>query len=217
MKTFTTLFGIVLSVLICPGLKAQQDPVSDMIKYLEENMVVAEGVNRAELAAQLKALIELQIAQVNAVAPAPGYANSKEGVVRFATDFAKGDRNLILAALPTQEETRMICATAADAAMVDRYLEMFRSQIPATGLGQLRKEGQTEIQVMASNSTALLEGRDQILPGGYSQTAKRFRPGLNFYAFRYAKPGESLGMRYDVCVFVNGRLVFIPKMWRAFP
>jgi hypothetical protein len=187
-----------------------------MIEYLEKNMAVGDGVDREALAGQLQVLIKLQVSQLNQSPARPNYEDTKAGVLRFAKNFAGGNRAMILASLPTPEETRMICATPEDAAMVDRYLEMFRSQLPESGIARVKKEEQTEIQVIASTTDLLKTGQDQSLPGGYSQTAARYRSGLNFYAFRYAKPGESLGMRYDVCVYVNGRLVFIPKIWRAF-
>ncbi|HTE16069.1 MAG TPA: hypothetical protein VK642_13420, partial [Burkholderiales bacterium] len=55
----------------------------------------------------------------------------------------------------------------------------------------------------------------QILPGGYERIAPDINPGHTFYTFSFVKPGESLGIRYDVLVHVNGQWRLFPKPWRA--
>lgn len=49
-------------------------------------------------------------------------------------------------------------------------------------------------------------------PPQYAQVARFLKPGLTFYAFRFAK-GDDYELVYDGLVFVNRRLVIVPKPW----
>jgi hypothetical protein len=53
-------------------------------------------------------------------------------------------------------------------------------------------------------------------PGGYKRVADKFKPGLTVYRWKYAKPGEKLGMAFDGLVHVNDHWVWFPKPWRVF-
>lgn len=78
------------------------------------------------------------------------------------------------------------------------------------------KPGQTELIIESANTNHLKQGGASGLPGGYSSIADKFKDNLIIYAFRYASPGSTAGMRFDGLVFVRNKWVFIPKMWRAF-
>jgi len=142
-----------------------------------------------------------------------GYANNPQAVGQFAKDV-RGNRALLVASLPSPAETAMICASPEDAKLVDAYVAELAKTLPAEGISGDAE--QTEVLVKSTTTAALRAGTDQELSGGYTETASRYKDGLDFYAFSYVKPGESLGVRFDACTHVNGRLVFVPKMWRAF-
>ena len=40
------------------------------------------------------------------------------------------------------------------------------------------------------------------------------KSGLTVYAFKFVKPGETLGMAFDGLVWVNGHFAIFPKPWR---
>ncbi len=107
---------------------------------------------------------------------------------------------------PGVAEIEAICATSAAAEKLAEYVESVYAEIPREG--SAAKEGQTEILV-----TGPAPGD---LPGGYSRQAEHFKPGINFYGFKYVKPGETLGMSYDGLFEIGGKWFFIPKAWRAF-
>jgi hypothetical protein len=52
-------------------------------------------------------------------------------------------------------------------------------------------------------------------PGGYKKVAEKFQPGLTVIRWKYAKPGEKLGMAYDGLIYVNGHWAWFPKPWRV--
>jgi hypothetical protein len=51
-------------------------------------------------------------------------------------------------------------------------------------------------------------------PGGYKEVASKYQPGLTVYRWKYAKPGETLGMAYDGLIYVNNHWAWFPKPWR---
>ncbi len=132
-----------------------------------------------------------------------------EGIAAEVTAIAESLRDDLGNAtrlMPTPEQVAAIAATDADAEMLLAYVTGLYAQLPA---GQsAAKPGQTEILI---EGPALSD-----LPGGYTEQAARFRPGTEFYGFKYVEPGSTLGMSYDGLVKVAGEWVFIPKAWRAF-
>jgi hypothetical protein len=79
------------------------------------------------------------------------------------------------------------------------------------------KEGQTEVKLSAATVEELKAGGGaaDAFPGGYKKAAPSLKPGRTFYAFKFVKPGESLGMAFDGLTYVNGRWVIFFKPWRA--
>lgn len=79
---------------------------------------------------------------------------------------------------------------------------------------------QTEIKVENIASVDARNWTDaakEMLPGGYQRIAGDIKAGNTFYVFSFVKPGERLGIRYDVLVYVNGQWRLFPKPWRAKP
>ena len=58
-------------------------------------------------------------------------------------------------------------------------------------------------------------GAEADFPGGYKKVADKLQPGLTVYRWKYAKPGEKLGMAYDGLIYVNGHWAWFPKPWRV--
>jgi hypothetical protein len=79
-------------------------------------------------------------------------------------------------------------------------------------------EGQTELLLRAVPSAeikAWSKTASDDLPGGYEKIKDHFRDGHTIYAFKFVKPGETLGMAYDGLVHVNGHWRIFPKPFRA--
>jgi hypothetical protein len=79
------------------------------------------------------------------------------------------------------------------------------------------KEGQTELKLFSATSDELKDGEGAAnnFPGGYKKAAGKFKKGITLYAWKFVKPGESLGMAYDGLTYVNGHWAWFPKPWMA--
>lgn len=88
----------------------------------------------------------------------------------------------------------------------------------AGGLVVKGKPDQTAVLVWSATSEQLKAwapaARDRF-PGGYQGVARHLRPGVTLYAFKFVRPGESLGMAYDGLVKVDGRWRIFPKPFRV--
>ncbi|MBS0661167.1 MAG: hypothetical protein JSR82_23350 [Verrucomicrobia bacterium] len=135
-------------------------------------------------------------------AQAPFTPEIKKEVTDIATKLRGGGKDALMKYKPTAAQIEKIAATPDDAKALTAYVESMFASIPANGLAA--KDGQTEIIV--SNE----------LPGGYARTTSKFKPGVAIYAFKFVKPGETLGMAFDGLMKVDGAWVMIPKAWRAF-
>jgi hypothetical protein len=90
---------------------------------------------------------------------------------------------------------------------------------PVWDRGQMVIKGspdQTEVKLARATTDELKMGTGaaSAFPGGYKTAASFMKPGLTVYAFKFVKPGESLGMAFDGLVFVNGHFAIFPKPWR---
>lgn len=79
------------------------------------------------------------------------------------------------------------------------------------------KAGQTELKLFSATTDELKagEGDSDKFPGGYKKVASKFKKGNTFYAWKFVKPGEPLGMAFDGLVYVNGHWAWFPKPWMA--
>lgn len=79
------------------------------------------------------------------------------------------------------------------------------------------KVGQTQVLLWVATSEDLKNNRGNAnaFPGGYKKIAAYLKPELTFYRFKFAEPGESLGMAYDGLIYVNDKWVLFPKPWRC--
>lgn len=124
-----------------------------------------------------------------------------------------GDRGAIVAKL---KPTRADLEALFDASVIEDVtanVEKAFSQVGDLGI----KPEQTEILFNAATTEDFVSESDAAkkFPGGYKRLAPKLKPGITWYAWKFVKPGESLGMAYDGLTHVNGRWVWIPKPFRA--
>lgn len=142
------------------------------------------------------------------------YAAGPEGGKKLVEDLLKSsDRASIVAKLkPTKADLEALFdASAVDA--VAAHVEEVYSKIGDIGV----KPEQTEVLFNAATTEDFASESDAAkkFPGGYKRLAAKLKPGVTWYAWKFVKPGESLGMAYDGLAHVNGRWVWIPKPFRA--
>ena len=138
--------------------------------------------------------------------PAPAAATDAgviASVKRLAAEL-RGSKAALMRLKPASDQIAAITATEEDAMALGAFAEKVVAGIPESGING--KEDQTEIRVTLPED----------LPGGYSQSASHFKPGLKIYGFKYVAPGESAGMAFDGLVQIGGQWIMVPKMWRAF-
>jgi hypothetical protein len=144
------------------------------------------------------------------------YTNNKAGAQQIAQALDKAKDNSLLATLKaTLADCEAIMRTKEDAQKLYNYSERLHKHYPDQKMVGA-KNGQTEvlINVLVPGDDAKSE-KDRFA-GGYIQILDKFTKGIRIYTFRYVKPGNTSGMRYDGLTYVNKRWVLIPKMWRAF-
>ncbi|MEO3388660.1 hypothetical protein [Mesorhizobium sp. CAU 1741] len=146
-------------------------------------------------------------------APTPASAPAQTGVsidpvseIRQIAEALRDDLGNASQWRPTTSQINAISATKADADKLRAYVEMVYADLSPGRAAA--KGGQTEVVVTGPDL------RD--LAGGYRKYIEHFRPGTTIYGFKYVKPGEDSGMRYDGIIRVNDAWIFIPKAWRAF-
>jgi hypothetical protein len=133
-------------------------------------------------------------------------AGDIEADVREIAESLRDDLGNAVKWKPTTSQINRISATKADADKLRAYVDEVYASLDAGS--PAAKGGQTEI---------VLSGPDlRDLPGGYRKAMKHFRPGTSFYGFKYVRPGEDGGMRYDGLIRLDDAWIFIPKAWRAF-
>jgi len=73
---------------------------------------------------------------------------------------------------------------------------------------------QTELQLWSARADQL-GGESPGFPGGYKALAPHLVPDRIWSAWKYVRPGTTLGMAYDGLVWLDDRFVWFPKPWRA--
>ncbi len=152
------------------------------------------------------------LAQAKSVAVAGG--SEKEAQALLA-QFVKPGAN-------AAELSKKLAPTKADYAAVfagDAAAKAEAAYSPLWERGQLviaGKADQTEIKLSRATTDELKAGTGNAsaFPGGYKTAATLMKSGLTVYAFKFVKPGETLGMAYDGLVWVNNHFVIFPKPWR---
>jgi hypothetical protein len=124
------------------------------------------------------------------------------------------------------EEARARAAALAPRA--DDFGRVFRSDavarardvyeaLWATGPAFGPRPGQTELTVAIALADDFhgRSARARPFPGGYVRVAPLLRAGVVWVCWRFAAPGERLGLAFDGLVALDERWVWLPKPWRA--
>ncbi|MCC6622400.1 MAG: hypothetical protein IT385_14145 [Deltaproteobacteria bacterium] len=145
---------------------------------------------------------------------AADYPAGPEGGKQLVTDLmtTSDKAGLIKKLEPTKADLEALFDGASVAAVEAHVAKMY------AGIGEVGpKEGQTEVVFHAATTEDFAKATDaaQKFPGGYGRVAAKLKPGITWYAWKYVKPGETLGMAFDGLTHVNGRWVWVPKPFRA--
>ncbi len=81
----------------------------------------------------------------------------------------------------------------------------------------LPREGQTSLLVTAATAAELQldTERSRSFPGGYKKAAHLLAPDLVWVAWKYTRPGETMGMAWDGLCWVDDHWAWFPKAWRV--
>jgi hypothetical protein len=143
-------------------------------------------------------------------------ADGSEGAARALLEqFLKPGAN-------AAELSKKLAPTKADYAAVfegDAAAKAEAAYGPAWERGQMVIQGKPDqtALILAKATTDDLKsgsGNASAFPGGYKTASPFMKPGLTIYAFKFVKPGETLGMAFDGLVWVNGHFAIFPKPWR---
>ena len=160
----------------------------------------------------------LILALANAACSKKGnqFPGTREGAQQLIAEFLKpgvDQAKMTQALKPTKEDYQAVFIESMAAKAEEGYQPLWNSAEAVIK----PKEGQTEKKVYSATVEDLKNGTGEAdqFPGGYQKVVSSLKPGLTFYAFKFVKPGEELGMSFDGLVYVNNHWVIFPKPWRA--
>jgi len=144
------------------------------------------------------------------------YPGTEEGAKQLLTDVrvSPDAKAMTLALKPTSDDYKAVFVDAAAAKAEAGYEKLWSDPKAVIGASPantellLSKATTDDLQKWTSDAEANF-------PGGYKKVADKLAPGLTVYRWKYAKPGEKLGMAYDGLIFVNGHWAWFPKPWRV--
>ena len=156
--------------------------------------------------------------------PTPAAA-SKGGpvTVEDARAFLKGffaseaDRQALTRSLiPTNDQCESIFSNKDVAKKVcANFLAHDAKDLQSKSIGP--RGEQSELLVFASTTDELRAntGNATSFPGGYRKIAADLKPGLQVFAWKFAKPGAKSGMAFDGLYHVDGKWFLVSHPWRA--
>lgn len=144
------------------------------------------------------------------------YPGTEEGARQLLTDLRTSSdaKGMTLALKPSSDDYKAVFVGDAAAKAEAGYEKLWSdpkaviAASPANTELLLSKATTDDLQKWTSEAEANF-------PGGYKRVADKFKPGLTVYRWKYAKPGEKLGMAFDGLVFVNNHWAWFPKPWRV--
>ncbi len=148
---------------------------------------------------------------------AESYPNSPEGAKALLSEFLKPGADL-KALSKTLQPAKADYEAVFASAFAQKLAAMYEPAWASGALVIAPKPGQTEVLVRSVPSSEVRVWSAQaaaMLPGGYQQLGMSINDGFTIYAFKFVKPGESLGMAFDGLTFVNNHWCLFPKPWRA--
>ncbi len=143
------------------------------------------------------------------------FAGTAEGGKELVTAVQKGNADFLPSLKPSEADIAALFDPSATA-QISAYVAKTYEELAKAKIGG--KEGQTELLFNTAQSDDFVAANEaaKAFPGGYTMNAAKFKPGITWYAWKYVKPGETLGMAFDGLTFVNNHWVWIPKPFRAF-
>jgi hypothetical protein len=143
------------------------------------------------------------------------YPGTEEGAKKLLTDIrtAKDPRAMTLTLKPSSADYKTVYTDDFAAKAEPGYEKLWSDPRAIIGADPANSElllfHATTEDIKAQNDN----GKE--FPGGYKRVVDNFKPGITWYRWKYAKPGETLGMAYDGLTYVNGHWVWFPKPWRV--
>ncbi len=142
------------------------------------------------------------------------YPGSADGAKALVGDLlVAADKPAMIGKLkPTKADLEALFDASVVDAMSAHVDKMYAS------IGEVgAKEGQTEVLFNTATAEDFKADAEPAkkFPGGYARIADKLQPAITWYAWKYVKPGETIGMAYDGLAHVNGRWVWVPKPFRA--
>ena len=172
----------------------------------------------------LTALVAVNLAGCSAVG---GGGNSmskfpatKDGARSLLNEFMKPDadrKKMTMELRPTKEDYRAFYADESTAARAETFFDKLWSSGDAV---VAPKDGQTELILFSATTEQLgelvPEGEAAQFPSGMQSLASNnnLKPNLTIYAFKFVKPGETMGMAFEGLTHINGHWRLFPKPWR---
>lgn len=146
------------------------------------------------------------------------YPGTKDGARALLQEFMKPDadrKKLTMELRPTKEDYRAFYADESTATRAETYFDKLWSSGNAV---VAPKDGQTELKLVSATTEELKnsQGESSEFPSAMTSLAStdNLKPNLTIYAFKFVKPGESLGMAFEGLTYVNGHWRLFPKPWR---
>lgn len=145
------------------------------------------------------------------------YPGTEEGAKQLLTDIrAQGAdaKAMTMALKPSADDYKAVFEADVADKMQKTYEGLWSDVKTVIGADPAN----TELLLSKATSDDIKAWTDQAkndFPGGYQRVGPHLKPGFTFYRWKYAKPGETLGMAYDGLVYVNGHWAWFPKPWRA--
>lgn len=174
-------------------------------------------MKKTTLALTLTALIAVCLTACGGGGGSDKYPGTKDGARALLQEFMKPDtdkKKLTMDLRPTKEDYRAFYADESTAARAETYFD----KVWASGGAVAPKEGQTELKLASATTEELSnsQGEASEFPSGMTALAStnNLKPKLTIYAFKFVKPGETMGMAFEGLTHINGHWRLFPKPWR---
>ncbi len=147
------------------------------------------------------------------------FPGTKDGARALIGEFMKPCANLkklTMELRPTKEDYR---AFYADETSADRAEVFFDKLWNSEDAVVAPKDGQNELKLFSATIEDLKNdsGESSEFATSFRSLAAtdNLRPAQTVYAFKFIKPGESVGMAFEGLTHINGRWRLFPKPWRS--
>ncbi len=146
------------------------------------------------------------------------FPGTKDGAKALLQEFLKpgaDTRKMTMDLRPTKEDYRAFYTDESTAARAETYFDKLWSSGNAV---VAPKEGQSELKLFSATTEEMRDskGESAEFPSALNTLAStdKLKPNLTIYAFKFVKPGESLGMAFEGLTYVNGNWRLFPKPWK---